>query len=113
MFHPEDLPTYYPLNSFSKSLLRGWGDLIYVFILIPIAKLYNFESIILLFIGILSASIVCLSANIIIMTFAFWFNSWSNLAQKYYMTLLIFCSYPTNIYSGFMSFNYGNSCKTG
>lgn len=84
----------------SKSYLRGWGDILYLIILIPLAKLFYFKSILLLFISVICSSLICLSINVLVMALGFWIKSLGNFVQKYYLTLLIFCSYPTNIYSG-------------
>lgn len=86
----------------SKSLLRGWGDFIYIIVLLPIANIANMKMLILLLFGIVSSAAICLSVNIIIMSLVFWLRSCKNLVHKYYTVLLIFCSYPPNVYTGFL-----------
>lgn len=86
----------------SRSLAKGWGHLLTTVCLIMIEKLYDWQTIVLILIGILCGWLVFTSIAIIVHSLAFWIGPIESLAQKYCDSLFLFALYPTNIYAGFL-----------
>jgi len=84
----------------SKSLSKGWGHLMTAVTLLILEKVTSFHTLSLILIGIISASLVFLSINIIAHSLPFWLGSVEGLSKKYCDTLFLFALYPTHIYSG-------------
>jgi ABC-2 type transport system permease protein len=84
----------------SRSLSKGWGQLMTGLILMIIGGLYSPLNLALLFISTISGCIVFTSISIIAHSLPFWMGSVEGLSKKYCEALYLFALYPTNIYSG-------------
>lgn len=84
----------------SKSLSKGWGQLMTAFLLILFGKIAALPTLLLILISILSGCLVFTSVNIIAHSLPFWMGSVEGLSKKYCDALFLFALYPTNIYSG-------------
>lgn len=84
----------------SKSLSKGWGQLMTVAILIVLGKLYAPSTFLLMLIGMISGSLVFTSIGIISQSMVFWLGSVERVSKHYFDSLFLFALYPTNIYSG-------------
>lgn len=84
----------------SRSISKGWGNMLTCLLLIFLGDLATFSSLPLIFLSILSGGIVFASFGIIAHSLVFWLGSVESLSRKYCDSLYLFALYPTNIYSG-------------
>lgn len=84
----------------SKSLSKGWGNVLTSFLVILFGGLTSPYVLVLILLGVLSGCFVFTAMTIIAHSMAFWMGSIEGLSKKYCDTLFLFALYPTNIYSG-------------
>lgn len=84
----------------SKSLSKGWGQLITGITLLIIGDLYSPTNLALIAISMISGCLIFTSISIIAHSLPFWMGPVEGLSKKYCEALYLFALYPTNIYSG-------------
>ncbi len=84
----------------SKSLSKGFGNLLTTFSLMIMGDLFVKTPLILL--SILTGSLVFTSISIIAQSLTFWFGKIETVTKKYCDSLYLFAIYPTNMYSGIL-----------
>lgn len=84
----------------SRSLARGWGDIVTMILLIIFGGYTHPKDIALILFGAFTGALVFSSMSIIAHSLAFWLGSIENLAKQYCDSLLVFSFYPQNIYTG-------------
>lgn len=86
----------------SRSLSKGWGQLMTTVILAAFAGLTTPSKIILIVVSLVCGCLVFTSVGVIAHSLAFWLGSIESVSRKYCDSLFLFVIYPTNIYSGFL-----------
>ncbi len=86
----------------SKSISKGWGNLITAIILLVLTRVVTLDRTPLILISIVSSCLVFTSMNIIAHSLPFWMGSVEGLSKKYCDALFLFALYPTSIYSGLL-----------
>lgn len=86
----------------SKSFAKGWGHLFTAVVLILLLGVSSWQTYILLFISMITGSLVVTSINVMAHSLPFWMGSMETVSKKYCDALFLFALYPTNIYSGFL-----------
>lgn len=86
----------------SKSLAKGWGNLMSASVLVFLGKLTSPSSLLIVALGIVCGCLVFTSAGIIMHSLSFWLGHIESLSHRYCESLFLFALYPTNIYSDFM-----------
>lgn len=86
----------------SKSLGKGWGDVMALFFFLWVAAPLTIFEVLLVLVACLSGCLVFTSIALITQALTFWLGSIENLAKKYIESIVIFTLYPLNIYSGFL-----------
>lgn len=86
----------------SKSFAKGWGHLVTAMILIIFAGITSWQTYFLMFISMITGSLVVTSINVMAHSLPFWMGSMETVSKKYCDALFLFALYPTNIYSGLL-----------
>lgn len=84
----------------SRSLSKGWGNLMTMVVLIFFGGLYSPSSILLILLSILCGCLVFTSIGVMAHSLAFWLGPIETVSRKYFDSLFLFVLYPSNIYSG-------------
>ncbi len=85
----------------SKSRSKGWGHLLTAAILLLLGG-FKASSFPLVFILILSGTLIYTSIGLIVNSLTFWVGPIDSVSQRYLDSLFVFSLYPTNIYSGLL-----------
>lgn len=86
----------------SRSLAKGWGNLMTTAVLVFIGGFGTVYSLPLISVCIVSGCLVFVSVGIIVHSLPFWMGSMESVSKKYCDALFLFALYPTNIYSGIL-----------
>jgi ABC-2 type transport system permease protein len=86
----------------SRSLSKGWGQLMTMVILIFLGGLTAPITLLLILLSILCGCLVFTAMGIIAHSLVFWLGSVERISKQYFDSLYLFAVYPTNIYSGFL-----------
>lgn len=86
----------------SRSLSKGWGNLMTTLTLVLLGGLTSFREIVLIILTMCTGCLVFTAFSIIIHSLAFWLGSIETVSKKYCDSLFLFALYPTNIYSGLL-----------
>jgi ABC-2 type transport system permease protein len=86
----------------SRSLSKGWGQLMTMVILIALGKLTAPLTLALILLSIVCGCLVFTAMGIMAHSLAFWLGSIERISKQYFDSLYLFTVYPTNIYSGFL-----------
>jgi len=86
----------------SKSLPKGWGNILTTIILIFIGGFTSPFSILVIAVGMVCGCLMFTSIAIIAQSTAFWLGPIDTVAKKYCDCLFLFSVYPSNIYSGML-----------
>ncbi len=84
----------------SKSLSKGFGNLLTTLSLIIMGGLFTKTPLILL--SLVSGCLVFTSISIIAQSLTFWFGKIETVTKKYCDSLYLFAIYPTNMYKGIL-----------
>lgn len=84
----------------SRSLSKGWGNMVTTFILVLMGGLVNLYAIPVIFLGMVCGCLVFTAMGIIAHSMVFWLGRVEGVSRKYCDSLFLFALYPTNIYSG-------------
>jgi len=85
---------------FSKSGVRGLGDLTGCLLIIAIFKLWQPQTLILILFGILCCFLVLTASRLIINSLIFWLGPIQEVSERYIDSLLLFATTPSNAYTG-------------
>lgn len=86
----------------SKSLSKGWGQLMTTVILLIVGNLMTVSVLPLVILSIVSGCLVFTSIAIIAHSLVFWLGSIESVSRRYCDSLFLFALYPSNIYSGML-----------
>lgn len=87
----------------TKPSARGIGHLLSTVILLLIAGLSSWQSILLIFVGIGTGALVFTAMLILAHSSAFWLGGVESAIERYTDSLCVFAIYPTHIYSGLLN----------
>jgi ABC-2 type transport system permease protein len=86
----------------SKSLAKGWGQLLTAVILVGFTIPITLQHILLIILSIVLGCLVFASIQIMAHSLVFWLGPVEVFAQRYCDALFLFVLYPSNIYSGWI-----------
>ena len=85
---------------FSRSAIRGLGDIAGCALLITIFKLWQPQTLVLIMFGMLCCFLVLTSSRLIINSLIFWLGPIQEVSERYIDSILLFATNPSHAYTG-------------